>query len=63
MSFALTKSCQGQCFWCKAVTKVESRDQPLYAVGVMGGGMGRSAFSPIIADSVARRSAQGVAGG
>lgn len=39
------------------------RDQPLYAVGVMGGGMGRSAFSPIIADSVARRSAQGVAGG
>lgn len=35
----------------------------MYAVGVMGGGMGRSAFSPIIADSVALRCEQGVAGG
>lgn len=51
--------------WCKAVilTKVDNRDQPLYAVSVMGVGMGRSAFSPIIADSVALRSVQGVAGG
>lgn len=29
----------------------------------VGGGMGRSAFSPIIADSVALRCVQGVAGG
>lgn len=63
MSFDLTKSCQERCFGCKAVTKVENRDQPLYAVGVMGGmggWVGVHSFSPIIADSVAL---QGVAGG